>query len=874
VAVRKTAVKPTAAKPELASKPESELASTLGSTPESKIESDLGAKPKSKAKSKGEPKAKSKREPKAAPGLAPAVGDASASGAKAPAKPKRVRAPRPEAAQPAKKAKRARTPRALDEEPVPEGDASGTLVIVESPTKAKTIGKYLGRGYAVRATVGHVRDLPRRKLGVDVEDGFTPTYVTIKEKEKTLADIKKAAKGAERVLLATDPDREGEAIAWHVASQIANGKRIRRVLFHEITKDGVAEGLAHPLDIDQNKVDAQQTRRILDRLVGYKASPLLWKSIKTGLSAGRVQTVALRLICEREDEIRAFTPQEYWTVEADLEKDGQGFQARLHKLDGHKPDIKTAAAAEAVVADVRKLPFVVTSVSKKERRRNASAPFTTSTMQQEAAKQLGFSARRTMRAAQGLYEGVEVGEEGPVGLITYMRTDSTRVADSALAAVRSFIGKEFDARYLPATPNVFKGKGGSRVQDAHEAVRPADVLRRPEDLKKYLAPDLFKLYQLIWRRFVASQMTPEVYELTTVDFDLGRYLFRATGSRVLFNGYRVLYHEGHELEEGTSPDELAPIPPLETGDPVTVRQITPTQHFTEPPPRYSEASLVKKLEELGIGRPSTYASIISTLRDRWYATAKDRRFSPTPQGEIVWKVMRRSFPEVFEVGFTARMETQLDRVEDGEVGWRDVLKDFWGPFATQLAAVNIDAIIHEVHDLSKLADERCQKCGSHLLVKSGRFGPYIACEHYPDPCDYSRSLRNKVPDRPTDLLCPKCGAAMVIKTGRFGEFMACTEYPECKHTQPVPLGIKCPKCGTGDIAERRTRRGRNFWGCLRYPECDYSTWNQPVVVPCPSCGFVGMEQRQSKAEGASRKCMKCGHEEQIEEPVPAETAAG
>ncbi|HXF95722.1 MAG TPA: type I DNA topoisomerase [Gemmatimonadales bacterium] len=748
------------------------------------------------------------------------------------------------------------------------------LVVVESPTKAKTIGKYLGPGYAVKATVGHVRDLPKRELGVDVEHGFTPKYVTIKEKAKTLTEIKKAAKTAERVLIATDPDREGEAIAWHVAEQIGDGNKVRRVLFHEITKDGVAQGLANPLDIDQRKVDAQQARRILDRLVGYKASPLLWKSIKTGLSAGRVQTVALRLICEREEEIRRFVPQEYWTIEAQLEKDGQAFLARLHKLDGHKPEIKTAEAAQAVVAEAAKLPFVVTEVSKKERRRNAPPPFTTSTLQQEAAKQLGFSAKRTMRAAQALYEGVEIGAEGPVGLITYMRTDSVRVAESAVAQARDYVRANFDGRYLPAVPNQHRGKSGSRVQDAHEAIRPTDVARRPEALKRYLAPDLFKLYQLIWRRFVASQMTPELYELTTVDFDLGRFLFRATGSRVLFDGYRALYHEGHETEEGKSPDELGPIPALAPGDRVTVREITPSQHFTEPPPRYSEASLVKKLEELGIGRPSTYAAIISTLRERWYATTKDRRFAPTPQGEMVWKVMQRCFPEVFEVGFTAQMETELDKVEEGDLGWRQVLEDFWGPFSRQLEAVDVEAIIHDVHDLSRLSSERCPKCGSRLTVKSGRFGPYLACERYPEPCPYSRSLRHKVPDRPTDLACPKCGSPMVIKTGRYGEFLACTQYPKCKHTQPVPLGITCPKCGQGDIAERRTRRGRNFWGCLRYPDCDYSTWNQPVAVACPACGFVGMEQRQTKTSGVTRTCMKCGHEVRLEEPVTAESAAG
>ena len=759
------------------------------------------------------------------------------------------------------------------------GAAGDALVVVESPTKAKTIGKYLGRGYTVKATVGHVRDLPQRELGVDVENGFTPKYVTIKEKAKTLAEIKKAAKQSDRVLIATDPDREGEAIAWHVADQIGNGHKVRRVLFHEITKDAIAQALAHPVDIDQRKVDAQQARRVLDRLVGYKASPLLWKSIKTGLSAGRVQTVALRLICEREEEIRRFVAQEYWTIEADLEKDGQRFQARLHKLDGHKPEIKDEATARAIVAEAERLPFVVTSARTGSRKKGAPAPFTTSTLQQEAAKQFGFSARRTMRAAQQLYEGVEIGEEGPVGLITYMRTDSVRVAESALAQLRAFIRENFDAPYLPSAPNQHKsgrGGGAARVQDAHEAIRPTDVTRRPEGLKKQLAPDLFKLYQLIWRRFVASQMTPSQYETTTVDFDLGRFLFRATGSRVLFDGYRVLYHEGHEPEEGKDPEDLAPIPPLVVGDAVRVLQIVPNQHFTEPPPRYSQASLVKTLEEKGIGRPSTYAAIISTLQDRWYATTKDRRFHPTPLGEKVWKVMKQCFPAVFEVGFTAQMENELDKVEDGDLAWREVLGEFWGPFAQALSAVDLPAIIHDVHDLSNLHTERCPTCGSELVVKSGRFGPFIACARYPE-CRFTKPIgRDKVPDKPTDEVCRECGAPMVIKTGRFGEFLACTRYPKCTHTRPVPLGIKCPKCGEGDIAERRTRkRGRNFYGCTRYPDCDYSVWNKPVVVACPSCGFVGMEEKRTKAMGggASRKCMKCGHEVTVEEGAPAESVA-
>ncbi|HLZ46152.1 MAG TPA: type I DNA topoisomerase [Gemmatimonadales bacterium] len=778
-----------------------------------------------------------------------------------------------------KKKRSPRKKKAEAEVPAEETDAApakgGALVIVESPTKAKTIGKYLGKGYTVKATVGHLRDLPKRELGVDVENNFTPKYVTIKEKAKTLAEIKKAAKAADQVLLATDPDREGEAIAWHVASQLngaANGK-IRRVLFHEITKDAVSEALANPLDIDQRKVDAQQARRVLDRLVGYKASPVLWKSIKTGLSAGRVQTVALRLIIEREEEIRNFVPQEYWTIAADLEKDGQPFQARLQKLGGHKPEIKSEKDAKAIVAEVEKLPFVVTDVSTGERRRKAPAPFTTSTMQQEAAKQLGFSAGRTMRAAQKLYEGIELGDQGSVGLITYMRTDSVRVSDAAIKQAREYINAQFDKRYLPDQPNEHKGGRGSKVQGAHEAIRPTEVGLKPEDIKKYLERDLFKLYQLIWRRFLASQMNPAIYEATKVDFDLadGKFLFRATGSRVVFDGYHAVYQEAYEAEDAKTLGSLEPIPPLKNGDRANLKQVVPSQHFTEPPPRYSEASLVKELERLGIGRPSTYAAIISTLRTRWYATAKDRRFQPTPQGEIVWKVLKRSFPEVFEVGFTAQMENELDKVEEGDLAWQDVLGEFWKPFNLALEAVDINKIIHEVHDLSGVESEKCPKCGSPLEVKSGRFGPYIACVRYASKeCDYSRSIKkDKVPDRPSDEICKECGAPMVIKTGRFGEFLACTRYPKCKYTQPVPLGIKCPKCGVGDLAERRTKRGRTFYGCLRYPDCDYSTWNKPVAVPCPSCGFVGMEELKSKTTGeTTRKCLKCGHQVTVESESP------
>ena len=755
--------------------------------------------------------------------------------------------------------------------------AGDALVIVESPTKAKTIGKYLGAGYSVRATVGHVRDLPTRKLGVEIEgDGrrFTPEYVTIKGKTQTLSDIKKAARAASHVYLATDPDREGEAIAWHVAEQIGTAVPTERILFHEITKDAIREAMAQPGRIDQNKVDAQQARRILDRLVGYKASPILWKTIKTGLSAGRVQTVALRLLVEREREIRAFTPAEYWTIEALCAFAGQEFEASLHKVDGHKPVLPDAAAAQAVVDAVRTTPFVVSSVEKKQRRKKPGAPFTTSTLQQEAAKKLGFSSRRTMRAAQDLYEGIDIGEDGPTGLITYMRTDSVRVSETAIASVREFIGTQYDKRYLPEAPNAYATRKAVRTQDAHEAVRPTDVLRRPEQLQRYLEPDQYRLYQLIWQRFVASQMTPAVYDMTIVDFDLGRYLFRATGSVLIFDGYHVLYSEGREVEEGKSVEDLPPIPALAKGDEVEVRELTPSQHFTEPPPRYSEASLVKELERLGIGRPSTYSAIISTLTAREYVRVDQRRFFPTELGEMVETMMVRNFPDIFNVAFTSRMEEELDQIEEEGKEWQEVLRDFYGPFTSALESVDLNALVAEAHglDSAKLAQEKCPRCGSPIELRTGRFGPYLACVRYKENCDYVKSLKKeRAPDRPSDEKCHLCGAAMVIKTGRFGEFLACTRYPECKGTRSIPLGIKCPKDG-GDLAERRTKKGKSFWGCLNYPACDFSTWNKPVAETCPECGWVGMEQKKTRADGETRTCMKCGNRIIVSEPEEAALA--
>ena len=783
--------------------------------------------------------------------------------------PTKEKTTKPRTAKPAKP----RAPRTTRSKKGEDGEAvsgKGALVIVESPTKAKTIGKYLGRGYDVKATVGHVRDLPTRELGVDVDNNFEPKYVTIKGKTKTLADIKKAAKTASRIYLATDPDREGEAIAWHVAGQLDTKAPIHRVLFEEITKIGVERAMAHPQSIDDKKVDAQQARRILDRLVGYKASPILWKSIRTGLSAGRVQTVALRLIVEREREIRAFTAVEYWSIDAVCAKGGQTFEASLHKIDGHKPQLHTEAEATQVVNDLKTMPFVVTKVEKRQRKKRPGAPFTTSTLQQEAAKKLSFSSRRTMRAAQDLYEGIDVGEEGPVGLITYMRTDSVRVSPEAITTVRDFIVEKYGKTYLPEVPNTYTSKA-ARVQDAHEAVRPTDVSRRPEHVEKYLEPDQFRLYQLIWQRFVASQMTPAVYDMTIVDFDLGRYLVRASGSVMIFDGYHILYTEGREAEEGKTMDDLPPIPPLVVGDQVEVREIIPNQHFTEPPPRFSEASLVKELERLGIGRPSTYSAIISTLTAREYVRNEQRRFFPTELGETVEKVMVGKFPEIFNVEFTSLMEGELDRIEDDQLQWQEVLHNFYGPFVKALAAVDINALVMEAHGLQDLANEKCPKCGAGVVLKSGRFGPYIACVNYKDTCDYAQSLKKqKAPDKPSDEKCQLCGSPMVIKTGRFGEFLACTTYPKCKGTRSISLGIKCPKCLEGELAERRTKRGKSFWGCIRYPACDFSTWNKPVADPCPSCGWIGMEKRMSKAEGESRVCLKCGHKEIV---VDAEAAA-
>jgi len=769
---------------------------------------------------------------------------------------------------------------------------TSTLVIVESPAKAKTIGKYLGRGYRVRATVGHIMDLPEKKLGIDVDNGFAPDLVPIPGKEKTIADLKSAAKDSKEVLIATDPDREGEAIAQHVATQIAPKRGapvipIRRVLFHEITKDAVQRAILNAGVIDTKKVEAQQARRVLDRLVGYKASPVLWKTVKKGLSAGRVQTVALRLIVEREREIRAFKPVEYWTIEALLEKDGQQFTAKLHHIDGKKAEIHNQAEAERIISDLAgRQTFDATEVKRRERRKNPAAPFTTSTLQQEAAKKLSYGSKRTMRVAQDLYEGIEIGDEGAVGLITYMRTDSTRVAESAAIQAREYLRVLFGEAYVNKTPQLYGDGKAKNAQEAHEGIPRAVWSDRSDEMRKYLSADQLKLYTLIWQRFMASQMTPAVFDTTTVDFDIpstiqpdiGRrsYLFRATGSIVKFQGFLALYREAREEGEHKALEDEQALPVVAVGEKVPCKGVTPSQHFTEPPPRFSEASLVKELERLGIGRPSTYASIISVLADRRYVELVQRRFFPTELGESVEKVMVKQFPDIFNVDFTSSMEEELDKVEEGGLGWQKVLKDFYSPFAKSLSKVDAPALIAEAYDLSGVPALRCPDCGGKLEARGGFFGPFLACENHPKACKYTRPIKGeKAKPVLTEHMCHVCGLPMVVRVGRSGQFLGCSTFPKCRGTRSMPTGVFCPK-DNGELVERRSKkRGTAFYACSN-EECDFVAWNKPVSETCPECGYLGAEMKFTKARGDFRKCLKCGNEwdaPKTDEPLSAEADA-
>jgi DNA topoisomerase I len=754
------------------------------------------------------------------------------------------------------------------------GARKGALVVVESPAKARTISKYLGKDYTVKASVGHIKDLPKSKLGVDVDSGFEPDYVVIRDKRAVIKEIRKAAAGAERVFLGPDPDREGEAIAWHIAQEVKEvNDNVHRVLFNEITKKGITEALARPTELNVDKADAQQARRVLDRLVGYQISPLLWKKVRRGLSAGRVQSVAVRIIVEREREIAAFVPEEYWTVEADCSvAEPPPFVARVQRWDGDKAQPKTEAEAKVIEAELKAGPAAVVKVERKQRRRRPQPPFITSKLQQDAARKLRFTAKRTMALAQRLYEGLELGDEGPVGLITYMRTDSVRLSDDAVTAVRGYIGERYGVDYLPETPNTYRNK--KSAQDAHEAIRPTSIEYDPERVARLLAktknPEagpLLKLYTLVWNRFVASQMAPAVYDQTTVDIDRGRAGLRATGQIMKFPGFTAVYTEqttdDEAAEKRADSDRLLPM--VNEGDSVNLDAIRPEQHFTQPPPRFSEASLVKELEEDGIGRPSTYATILSTIVDRGYVDKEDGRFRPTELGALVNDLLVDSFPDILNTTFTAQMEESLDKVEEGNTDWRVLLGGFYEPFKVDLEKA--ETSMRDVKREEIPTEHTCEKCGEPMVVKWGRNGSFLACKGYPECRNTKEIVRHEdgtveiVPEDTTDEVCETCGAPMKVKRGRFGSFLACSRYPDCKTTKAISLGVDCPKDGCGGfLTQKRSRRGKVFYGCSNYAKtnCDFVTWDRPVPTPCPECGAKFTVRRENR-RGVVVRCLSCDY---------------
>lgn len=808
-----------------------------------------------------------------------------------------------------------------------------SLVIVESPAKAKTINKYLGADYTVLASIGHIKDLPMRELGVDVDNNFEPSYEVIpdtkkRNNKKIVSDLKKAAKASDAIYLAADNDREGEAICQHLAEELVpknSDKLVYRVLFNEITKKAILEAFDHPKQVNKDLVDAQQTRRILDRLVGYKVSPILWKTIGGKLSAGRVQTVAVRLVVEREREIEAFVQTEYWSIIANVMAAlPPSFDTKLNRIDDKtvkvgkfdedlKPGethIKTADQAGAIVAEAEKEAFVVDSVATKERKRNPTPPFITSKLQQEAARKFGFTVKKTMSVAQRLYEGIELGSEGAVGLITYMRTDSTRVSDAAMEEVRGYIGGSYGETYLPGKPNFYKSK--KDAQDAHEAIRPTDVNRTPESLSNKLDGDSLKLYRLIWQRFVASQMSPAVFDQTTIDIKAGRFMFRATGSVQKFDGFLKVYQEGRDdkPKDGEDEDEERNLPVVKQGETLKLNTITPNQHFTDPPPRFSEATLVKALEENGIGRPSTYAAIMTTIQDREYVEKIEGRFHPTPLGFTVNDLLIESFDDIFNSAYTAGMELKLDDIEDGNLDWRDALRDFYGKFS-----IDLERATENIKDKKKMSiptDEVCEKCGTGMVIKFGRFGQFLACGNYPE-CKNTREVAKKgdavtagegdaekaeeisvcelcgkemslkkgrfgsfygctgypecknirkiakgdqkpaPPPEILDEICPKDGANLVKRHGRFGEFTSCSNYPRCDYIKRETVGIPCPKDG-GDIVVKKSRRGKVFYGCANYPKCDAVYWDKPVKESCPKCSMPFVLEKTTRKDGTVRYC--------------------
>ncbi|ACL69511.1 type I DNA topoisomerase [Halothermothrix orenii] len=687
--------------------------------------------------------------------------------------------------------------------------SNNTLVIVESPAKAKTISKFLGKGYKVEATMGHVIDLPKSKLGINIDKGFEPRYITIRGKGKVLKKLRKEVKKSKDVLLATDPDREGEAISWHLTRALKIDEDKPRIEFNEITKSAIKNALKNRRPIDKNLVNSQQARRLLDRLVGYKLSPLLWKKVRRGLSAGRVQTVAVKLLCNREKEIESFEPEEYWTISASFNKKDKDFIADLYRISGKKFKINNEKEAKQILEDLNKSKFVVSDIKEKTRKRNPNPPFTTSTLQQRASSILGFSAKKTMYLAQQLYEGIDMGSEGTTGLISYIRTDSTRISREAQKQALDYIKEAFGDKYIPDKVKVYKAKEGS--QDAHEAIRPTSVDRTPGKVKKYLNKDQYRLYKLIWERFVASQMSPAQYKQVKVLIKAGdKYIFRAKGSRIIFPGF---------LRVNTSSQKKDIIlPPVKKSERLDVKEIKPEQHFTQPPPRYTEATLVKTLEEEGIGRPSTYAPIISTIISRGYVERQGKQLKPTELGFIVTDLLSKYFPDVTDIEFTAHMEERLDKIEDGKDEWRNVLEDFYSNFSRRL----------------KEASEEMEEV--------------------------------KLEDEVTDEVCEKCGRNMVIKYGRYGKFLACSGYPECKNTKPyvIKTGVKCPQCKEGELVQRKSRKGRTFYGCSSYPDCKFVVWNKPVKEKCPECGGL-MVEKNSKKQGRYYLCInkECGYKKEV-----------
>ncbi len=789
-----------------------------------------------------------------------------------------------------------------------------SLVIVESPAKAKTIQKILGRGYQVLYSMGHVKDLPKSRLGVDVEHGFAPTYIVIRDRKKVLSEILEASRDAREVFLAPDPDREGEAIAWHIAEAVRSLKpkkkkgkekdsrkqplEIHRVLFHEITKKGISTGMQNPRTLDRNRFDSQQARRILDRLVGYTLSPLLWSKVRRGLSAGRVQSVAVKILCEREKAISSFVPEEYWSLAAKLEgKVPPQFLAKLVEVGGEKFRPRTEAETIALRNAVENGPFVVRDVRKKIRRRSPPPPFTTSKIQQEAARRLRMPPYKTMMVAQSLYEGVDIPGAGLVGLITYMRTDSVRIADEALSAVREHIRSAHGEAYLPSSPNVFRNRKTS--QDAHEAIRPTSMEHSPAKMKPILSRDQFRLYELVWNRFVASQMTPAEFEQTTADIlcdpgkgagegaAAGGFLFRANGSVPRFPGYLEVYQEGvngngrreengegKEAEPGGEGDreEENVLPPLSPGESLDLRELIPSQHFTQPPPRFSESSLIKELEEQGIGRPSTYAAIVKTIKDRGYARLEEGRFHPTELGQVVTGLLEESFPRVMDIAFTAKMEEELDQIEEGARELVPALEDFYKPFSEELEKAKI--AMPTVKDELISTGIPCSACGGEMVIRFGRAGRFLACRRYPE-CRNTANFREGpdgkielLPDEEAGIACDKCGKPMVVRSWKGSRYIACSGYPDCRNSRPYPIGVKCPECREGDVVERASRMGKLFYSCSRYPECRFASWSRLVPGKCPLCGYPAMSERVRKGGSTEIVCARKGCKGKLAEAEP------